>query len=160
MAVCSLDSVLSCLDSPLLHPTLLSFIPLPEVVVMQTVKDGFVRTGTSQCICQWYFLIFLIFRARFSDGKLKSVSKLEIDEITVISLRLLCPQFNIIWNRIMFPWCRDLNFLSQELLFSQSQYLIFPLPFPVICSSPSLSLCCICSFYSGWLFNQPEFFPM
>ena len=85
MAVCNVDSVLSCLNSPLLHAASLSFIPLPEVIVMQTVKSGFVRTEISQCICQWCFLRFLIFRARFEDGKLKSVAKLEADEITSVS---------------------------------------------------------------------------
>lgn len=113
---------------------------------MQMVRSGFVRPGISQCICSWYFLRFLIFRARFEDGKLKSIARLEVDEITVIPLRLLCLQFNIIWNRLIYPWCTDLNFLSQLLLFSQSQYLISPHSLPV-------PPCCFSSFCSGWYFN-------
>lgn len=46
VVVCSVDSVLSRLNSPLLCSTLLSFIPLPEVIVKQTVKEVFSGLGT------------------------------------------------------------------------------------------------------------------
>lgn len=48
----------------------------------------------------------------------KSIVKLEVGEISLILLRFLCPQFNIILNRIVYPWCTALHFLSQLKLFS------------------------------------------
>lgn len=38
VAVGNVDSLLSCLNNPLLHLTLLDFIPWPEVTVVQNVK--------------------------------------------------------------------------------------------------------------------------
>lgn len=77
VTVCDVDNVLSCLSSPLLHPTFLNFIPLPEVTVMQTVKVVLSGWGSPSVSVSGISWDFFIFRARFEDGKIKSVDKSE-----------------------------------------------------------------------------------
>lgn len=109
VSVCSVDTVLSYLNSPFLYPTLLSFIPLPEVIVMQTVKVVMPEQGSPSVYLSGVSWDFWFFRTRLEDGKLKSVFKLEVHEITVILL-------NCVHNSVSF---------GIELCILGAQILIF-----------------------------------
>lgn len=56
-------------------------------------------------------------------------------------MRFLCLLFNIIWNRIMYPLCTDLNLYPSHDCFLKAkvQFLISPLSFPVMFHCPPVA---------------------